>query len=111
MERCTKYRLMNQNGAYCGRCVKVCPWNKPKGLCHDFVRRTIRSTPRLNPMWVKLDEWWGYGKQHPALKWWFDLEEAGGHHRIPPRSPDNALWRTREAKRAEAGWTGAVDLS
>jgi reductive dehalogenase len=97
MERCTKYRLMNQNGAYCGRCVKVCPWNKPKGRWHDIVRLAIRNTPPLNPMWVKLDEWWGYGKQHPALKWWFDLEEVDGRHRVPPRSLENSLWQIQEA--------------
>jgi 3-chloro-4-hydroxyphenylacetate reductive dehalogenase len=93
-ERCTKYRLMNQNGAYCGVCVKVCPWNKPKAWWHDIVRRSVRSAPRLDPLWVKLDEWLGYGKAHPELKWWFDLEEVDGHMRIPPRSPDNAFWQT-----------------
>jgi reductive dehalogenase len=88
-ERCTKYRIMNQNGAYCGRCVKVCPWTKPEGLTHDLVRATIRATPRLNRALVKFDDWLGYGKQDVRFKWWFDLEEVGGRHRIPKRSPDN----------------------
>ena len=27
-ERCTRYRLTNQRGAACGRCMKTCPLNK-----------------------------------------------------------------------------------
>ena len=92
-ERCTKYRIMNQNGAYCGRCVKVCPWTKPEGRTHDLVRAAIRATPLLNRAWVKFDDWLGYGRQDIRFKWWFDLEEVGGHHRIPKRSPDNDYWK------------------
>jgi len=92
-ERCTKYRLMNQNGAYCGRCVKVCPWNKPDGVIHEVVRSAIRYTPFANSTWVWLDTLLGYGQQDPRYKWWFDLEERDGELRVPKRSADNEMWR------------------
>ena len=28
VERCTRYRLTNQKGLACGRCMKTCPLNK-----------------------------------------------------------------------------------
>ena len=28
VERCTRYRLTNQRGLACGRCMKTCPLNK-----------------------------------------------------------------------------------
>jgi reductive dehalogenase len=96
LERCTKYRVMNQNGVSCGTCVKVCPWTKPEGWTHDLVRWAIRKTPAFDAAWVKLDRLWGYGKQDLDYKWWFDLEEDNGTHRIPPRSRDNGLWAIEE---------------
>jgi reductive dehalogenase len=72
-EVCTKYRIMNQTGAGCCICIKVCPWNKPRGLTHDLVRWTIQHMPFLNPVIVKLDDLFGYGKQNTDYKWWFDF--------------------------------------
>jgi reductive dehalogenase len=92
--RCTKYRVMNQNGAYCGRCVKVCPWNKPEGLVHDVVRRITQRAPWTDQALVWLDDRCGYGLEDPRYKWWFDLEDVDGdgRHVIPKRSPDNDRW-------------------
>jgi len=38
VERCSRYRVTNPNGSICGRCIKVCPWNKQEGWTHDRVR-------------------------------------------------------------------------
>ena len=75
-ERCGKYRIMNRKGAWCGRCVKVCPWNKPTGLVHDLVRLAAARAPRTDPLWVSLDEWLGYGRPRSARQWWLDLERT-----------------------------------
>ncbi|HET6477048.1 MAG TPA: reductive dehalogenase [Thermoleophilia bacterium] len=76
-ERCGKYRITNRDGAWCGRCVKVCPWNKPEGLVHDLVRLAAARAPRIDPLWVTLDEWLGYGRPRPERQWWLGLERAG----------------------------------
>jgi len=87
VERCTKYRITNQNGSACGRCIKVCPWNKPEGRTHDLVRLIVKHTPSLDKLIIKMDDIWGYGKQVKKDKWWFDLEDIDGKIQIPRKSP------------------------
>jgi len=96
-ERCTKYRVMNQNGSSCGRCVKYCPWNKPRGWTHDAVRWFVRKAPFLDSLLLKGNEVFGYEKQDIRYKWWLDLENVDGLIRIPPKSRDNTLWALKES--------------
>ena len=85
-ERCTKHRVLNQGGSSCGRCIKVCPWNKPEGWTHDVVRWMVKHAPFLDGFLVKMDNIWGYGKQDKRYKWWFDLEEVDGALKIPRKT-------------------------
>jgi len=87
-EQCSKFRVTNQKGAVCGRCIKVCPWNKPKGWTHDVVRWMVRQAPLLDRLVVKMDDIWGYGKQDSYDKWWFDLEYLDGVLSIPRSKKD-----------------------
>jgi len=91
-ERCTKFRITNQNGSACGRCIKVCPWNKPKGWTHNMVRWMVQHTPFLDKFLIKMDGVWGYGKQDMRDKWWFDLEDINidGKLQIPQKSREHA---------------------
>ena len=77
-DRCSKYRVSNQGGSSCGRCIKVCPWNKPEGWSHDLVRWMVKQAPFLDSFLVKMDNVWGYGKRDKKYKWWLDLEETDG---------------------------------
>ena len=86
LDRCTKYRTTNQNGASCGRCIRVCPWNKPKGWTHNVVRWMVKHAPFLDEFVVKMNDVCGYDKQDKRYKWWFDLEEVDGVIRIPRKS-------------------------
>ncbi len=87
VEHCTKYRITNQNGSACGRCIKVCPWNKPERWTHDLVRLIVKHTPSLDKLIIKMDDICGYGKQVKKDKWWFDLEDIDGKLQIPRKSP------------------------
>lgn len=89
-DRCATYRVTNQNGAACGRCIKVCPWNKPEGWTHDIVRWMVEHVPFFNKSIIRMDDVWGYGKQDTRYKWWFDLEDVNGVLHIPRKSPDQA---------------------
>jgi ferredoxin len=71
-ETCTRYRLGNPHGLMCGRCIKVCPWNKPKGWKHALVRSLIRKAPAFNNWIIGIDDLLGYGKPRPDKQWWFD---------------------------------------
>jgi len=89
-EQCSKFRVTNQKGAVCGRCIKVCPWNKSEGWTHDLVRWMVKHTPVLDKPIVKMDDIWGYGKQDERDKWWFDLEYVDNILRIPQSRPDKS---------------------
>ena len=84
-EQCSKFRSTNPNGSACGRCIKVCPWNKPEGWTHDLVRWMVKHAPFLDRFMVKMDDAWGYGKQDESYKWWFDLEDVDGVLKIPDK--------------------------
>lgn len=88
VEQCTKFRVTNPNGAACGRCIKVCPWNKPQGWTHDVARWMIGHAPFLDKLLVKMDDIWGYGKQEKKDQWWFDLEDIDSVLQIPRKSQD-----------------------
>ena len=85
-ERCTRYRLTNQKGSACGRCMKTCPLNKVVDLDGGVFTRAA-SWLGVNVMFLKplmvpfaawLDDAVGNGKRNPVKKWWFDHEIIDG---------------------------------
>lgn len=82
-EQCTKFRVTNLHGSACGRCIKVCPWNKPEGWTHDLVRWMIKHMPFTDRFLIKMDDVWGYGKADQRYKWWYDLEDVDGVLKVP----------------------------
>ena len=85
-ERCTRYRLTNQRGLACGRCMKTCPLNKVV-TWDGPIATQIASWLGINAPWLKpvlvpiatrLDDWLGHGIRNPAKKWWLDLEIVDG---------------------------------
>ena len=83
--QCSKFRTTNPHGSACGRCIKVCPWNKPEGWTHDLVRWMAKKAPFLDKFIVKMDDAWGYGQQDERYKWWYDLEEVDGVVKTPEK--------------------------
>ncbi|MFH0914722.1 MAG: reductive dehalogenase [Chloroflexota bacterium] len=56
-------RWWDKNGVGCGVCIRVCPFNKPKGWTHSLVRKVVEKTPLFDRFFVKMDRLLGYGKQ------------------------------------------------
>jgi reductive dehalogenase len=86
VERCTRYRLTNQRGLACGRCMKTCPLNKVVSWDGPLATQ-IASWCGINAFWlkpllvpiaVKLDDVLGHGVRNPVKKWWLDLEIIDG---------------------------------
>lgn len=85
-ERCARYRLTNQRGLACGRCMKTCPLNKVVTWDGPIATQVASwlginarwLKPVLIPIAVKLDDWLGHGIRNPAKKWWLDLEIVDG---------------------------------
>jgi len=85
-ERCARYRLTNQRGLACGRCMKTCPLNKVVTWDGPLATQVASwlginarwTKPYLVPIAVKLDDWLGHGIRNPRKKWWLDLEIVDG---------------------------------
>ncbi len=73
-EKCARYRLTNQGGGMCGRCMKTCPWNL-EGLFADSVFRwAAMNLPWAARGLAALDDKLGRGAINPVKKWWWDVE-------------------------------------
>jgi len=85
-ERCARYRLTNQRGLACGRCMKTCPLNKVVTWDGPIATQVASwlginarwLKPFLIPVAVRLDDLLGHGIRNPAKKWWLDLEVVDG---------------------------------
>ena len=85
-ERCARYRLTNQRGLACGRCMKTCPLNKVV-TWDGPIATQVASWLGINARWAKpylvpiatwADDWLGHGVRNPKKKWWLDLEIVDG---------------------------------
>ncbi len=85
-ERCARYRLTNQRGLACGRCMKTCPLNKVVDWDGPIATQVASwlgiharwLKPLLVPVATRLDDWLGHGIRNPAKRWWLDLEIVDG---------------------------------
>ena len=73
-EKCTRYRITNEAGGMCGRCMKTCPWNL-EGLFSDSAFRWLAMhAPASAWMLARLDDILGRGAINPVKTWWWDIE-------------------------------------
>ncbi|MES0811703.1 2Fe-2S iron-sulfur cluster-binding protein [Roseibium sp. SCPC15] len=73
-QKCTTYRITNQGGAMCGRCMKTCPWNLEGIFSEAPFRWVAMNVPQAAPVLARLDDLAGNGQRNPVKKWWWDLE-------------------------------------
>jgi len=85
VEACTRIRVGNPAGASCGRCIKVCPWNKPYQGIHKAIEWVLERSALTHRFSVWMDDLLGYGKQDVRDKWWYDLEEIEGVFQVPQK--------------------------
>ncbi len=71
-QKCLTYRLTNDAGSMCGRCMKTCPWNLEGLFAETPFRWAASNVPALAPLLAKLDDALGHGKINPVKKWWVD---------------------------------------
>ena len=69
-EKCLIFWLHNRKKwAGCGVCIAVCPWNKKNNWFHNLVKRIAIKLRSADPLLVRLDDAFGYGKRIPPEKW------------------------------------------
>ncbi len=74
VEKCTKYRVTNPKGSACGRCMKMCPFNKEGLMAHRLALWASIKWPFTRQFLIWLDDVLQYGKRNQIKKWWLDLE-------------------------------------
>lgn len=96
-QKCTTYRITNEGGAMCGRCMKTCPWNLEGIFAEAPFRWVAMNVPKAAPALAKLDDMVGNGERNPIKKWWWDIElcENGAYrsasHPVNERDLDKGL--------------------
>jgi len=68
-EKCFQFWGQNDGGG-CNNCIRVCPFNKSTGWLHDVSRFIVRNASWLDPLLVRIDELFGYGKKVKAEQFW-----------------------------------------
>ena len=58
---CLTYWLKNR--ADCAVCLRTCPFNKPEGMLHTAVRKTIEKTSAFDRFFIRMDKAFRYGEQ------------------------------------------------
>ncbi len=88
-QKCTTYRITQDGGAMCGRCMKTCPWNLEGLFAEAPFRWAASHIPALAKPLAKLDDKIGKGGLNPVKKWWWDLEMRDEGPYQPPAEPVN----------------------
>ena len=78
VEKCTKYRVTNMKGSACGRCMKMCPWNREDTVEAEAWMREAIAHPENAKALSDQDDTDGVGARNPIKRWWFDLEVVNG---------------------------------
>tara|TARA_R110002049_G_scaffold307712_2_gene509133 strand:- start:109059 stop:112235 length:3177 start_codon:yes stop_codon:yes gene_type:complete len=89
-QKCATYRITNQGGAMCGRCMKTCPWNLEGLFAEAPFRWAASNIPAAAPLLARLDDKVGKGRLNPVKKWWWDIEQKPGGRFDTPTAPVNA---------------------
>lgn len=72
-EKC--FRFWAKNRMDCNNCVISCPFNKPRGILHNAVRRIIRKFPSFNRVIIWMDNLLGYGKSVKRKDFWESIDQ------------------------------------
>jgi reductive dehalogenase len=88
-EKCVRYRVTNQKGSACGRCMKTCPFNAEGLMTERAALWTSIKIPALRGPLARLDDRLRRGSINPVKKWWFDLELIDGKA-VEPKAGTNA---------------------
>ncbi|MCJ7653790.1 MAG: 4Fe-4S dicluster domain-containing protein [Dehalococcoidia bacterium] len=94
--KCASFAVLNKYGNICGRCTKVCPWNRPNSTPRDFeswdgsIESLYLGVDRQAEK-IKRDGF--IHETERTRKWWFDFEEIGNAFVIPKTTKEHFLER------------------
>jgi ferredoxin len=85
VEKCGRYRLSNDKGSACGRCMKTCPYNREDLVESERLLWLSIEVPQSRRALIDYDDAAGGGSRNLVKRWWFDLEIVGGEV-VKPRA-------------------------
>jgi len=97
--KCTSYRVTNPNGGGCGRCLKMCPFNKEGLLSHRIALWLAIRVKPVRRLLARLDDWLGFGRRNEVKKWWWDLEIVDRKVRVPKPANKRDLKEDRSERK------------
>lgn len=97
VEACTRYRVTNPGGSSCGRCMKVCPFNRENLLHHRLALWLAIYVPASHRLLIWLDDFLQHGRRQTKWKWWLDLEYREGQLKQAERINTRDLRPQRKA--------------
>ena len=97
VEACARYRIMNPAGSACGRCMKVCPFNKEGLMQYRAALWLAMHVPASHKLLIWLDDKLGFGSRTNDWKWWWDLEWKDGRIQRPKKTNNRDLRPERKA--------------
>ncbi|TCX51675.1 reductive dehalogenase [Dehalobacter sp. 14DCB1] len=76
-KKCSIFRTANEEGYFCGRCVKVCPWSSKEDSWFHEAGVWIGSHGESSASFLKsIDDIFGYGTEEiEKYKWWLEWPE------------------------------------
>jgi ferredoxin len=77
VEKCGRYRLANDKGSACGRCMKTCPYNREDLVESERLLWLSIEVPQSRRALIEYDDASGGGSRNLVKRWWFDLEIVG----------------------------------
>ena len=99
VESCTRYRVTNPAGSGCGRCMKVCPFNKQGLFQHRIPLWFAINVPAVRKALIWLDDRLGFGNRAMSWKWWWDHEIQDGKVVEPKRTNQRDIRPNRPPSR------------
>lgn len=85
-KKCSDFRVTNEQGSSCGRCMKVCPWNSKEDSWFHKAGTWVGSRGPSSSQFLKsIDDMFGYGtEQIEKYKWWLEWPEL---YKVAPGLP------------------------
>jgi ferredoxin len=103
IEKCTKYRVTQKRGSACGRCMKMCPWNREDTIESRRLVELSINVPQSRQAIIHRDDELQNGKRNLIKRWWFDLEVIDGVAKVPPfGTNERDLTLGQDARRMDA---------
>ncbi len=96
VEACARYRIMNHGGSGCGRCMKVCPFNKPGLMRYRLALWFAINVPASHKFLVWLDDKLDFGGRTAPWRWWLDLEWRDGRLQRAAKTNERELRPSRK---------------